>query len=75
MANSTFKTPVRVSATLPIDYILEKVKQAIEEDKVPIVISDWNLTADWNEQLFSLEGISEHFKKYTQDENSKFFVN
>ncbi|KAF9368658.1 hypothetical protein CPB97_004397, partial [Podila verticillata] len=46
--------------------ILQKVRAAIEVDQVPIVISDWHLSAVWDKDLFSVDGISKHFNHFTQ---------
>ncbi|KFH66212.1 hypothetical protein MVEG_08312 [Podila verticillata NRRL 6337] len=46
--------------------ILQKVRAAIEVDQVPIVISDWHLSAVWDKDLFSVDGISKHFSHFTQ---------
>lgn len=77
LALKSFKSPERVSASLPKDELLEKVRKAIEEDQVPIVVSDWNLKKNWREQaenLFSIPGILNQFSKFTQQDNSKFFL-
>ncbi|KAF9201820.1 hypothetical protein BGZ59_002497, partial [Podila verticillata] len=47
-------------------HILQKVEAAIEMDQVPIVISDWHLSAVWDKDLFSFDGISKHFDHFTQ---------
>ncbi|KFH70215.1 hypothetical protein MVEG_03066 [Podila verticillata NRRL 6337] len=66
MDDLPFKTPECVSATLPMAHILQKVEAAIEMDQVPIVISDWHLSAVWDKDLFSFDGISKHFDHFTQ---------
>ncbi|KAF9110881.1 hypothetical protein BGX27_005749 [Mortierella sp. AM989] len=64
-----FKKPECVSATLPMANILQKIRTAIEVDQLPIVISDWHLSAAWDKDLFTIDGISKLFNRFTQDEN------
>ncbi|KAI9232103.1 MAG: hypothetical protein BYD32DRAFT_441243 [Podila humilis] len=55
-----------MSATLLMGDILQKVRAAIEVDQVPIVISDWHLSAVWDKDLFSVDGISKYFNHFIQ---------
>lgn len=71
MDDLPFKKPESVSATLPMADILQKVRAAIEVDQVPIVISDWHLSAVWDKDLFSVDGISKHFNHFTQIGSSR----
>lgn len=72
MDDLPFKNPECVSATLPMVEILQKVKAAIEEEQAPIVISDWHLSAVWDKDLFSVDGILKHFNQFTHVGNSMF---